>query len=120
MAVQWADNVNQKVLKDGSSWGEIEGFISDPTLSGKQKRRMSATMAKRQFTVSMHFTYTEYSLFTVWYKNSLHFGTLSFDFPRIDGTGTAEYRIAEGGAPKYSNVSGKIIQCDMIWEEVNA
>lgn len=118
MAVQWAEYVNQKVRRDGTSWGEIEGFISDPTLSGKQKRRMSASMAKRTFNVSFLFSYNEYLLFSNWYQNSIKYGTLSFEFPKIDGTGNAEYRIASGGAPQYSNQSGKVIQCTMVWEEV--
>lgn len=120
MAVQWAEYVNQIVRRDGTSWSEIEGFISDKTLSGKTKRRMSASMAKRPFNVTMLFTYTEYLLFSYWYQNNLKFGTLSFEFPKIDGSGNAEYQIAEGGAPSYSNTGGDKIQCSMVWEEVNA
>ena len=117
MAVTWSSSVNQKVLRT-STWGEIQGFISDPTLSGKVKRRMSHSMAKRQFSVEMLFTYTEYSSFSAWYQSDLKYGTLSFNFPKIDGSGTGEYRIADGGAPSYSNESGKIIRCSMVWEEV--
>ena len=113
----WATGVNQKIRRE-TTWGEIQGFISDPTLSGKQKRRMSASMAKRQFQVTMLFTYTEYSAFTEWYKTTIKFGTLPFDFPKIDGTGTAQYRFADGGSPQYSNDSGKQIRCSMVWEEV--
>lgn len=118
MAVQWSEHVNQKVRRDGSSWSEITGFISDKTLSGKTKRRMSASMAKRPFQVSFIFDLTEYQYFSAWYQSDLKFGTLSFAFPKIDGSGTAEYRIAEGGAPSYTNTSGNKIQCSMSWEEM--
>ena len=118
MAVQWdTAHINQKVMRS-STWSEIEGFISDPTLSGKVKRRMSHSMAKRPFNVDMLFNYTEYSYFTQWYQEQLKYGTLSFEFPKIDGSGTGEYRIADGGAPSYSNESGKMIRCSMVWEEV--
>lgn len=117
MAVTWDSGVNQKILRD-SSWGEIQGFISDTTLSGKQKRRMAHSMAKRPFQVSMLFTYTEYVAFSDWYQDDLKFGTLSFAFPKIDGEGTGEYRFAEGGEPQYTNESGVMIRCNMVWEEV--
>ena len=117
MAEAWATGVNQKVRRD-TTWSEIQGFISDPTLSGKQKRRMAHSMAKRPFRVSMLFTYTEYVAFSDWYQDDLKFGTLSFAFPKIDGEGTGEYRFAEGGEPSYSNESGQMIRCSMTWEEV--
>ena len=117
MAESWVTGVNQKVRRD-TTWNEIQGFISDPTLSGKQKRRMAHSMAKRQFQVSMLFTYDEYSTFSSWYQETLKYGTLSFAFPKIDGIGNAEYRFAEGGEPSYSNESGKMIRCSMVWEEV--
>lgn len=117
MAEAWATGVNQKVRRE-TTWSEIQGFISDPTLSGKTKRRMASSMAKRPFEVSMLFTYEEYLLFSYWYQNDIKFGTLSFEFPIIDGSGTGEYRFADGGAPHYSNESGKLIKCTMTWEEV--
>lgn len=117
MAEAWATGVNQKVRRD-TNWREIQGFISDPTLSGKQKRRGAHSMAKRPFQVSMLFDYTEYLLFSYWYQNNLKYGTLSFEFPKIDGSGNSEYRFAEGGEPSYSNESGKMIRCSMVWEEV--
>ena len=117
MAEAWATGVNQIVRRE-STWGEIQGFISDPTLSGKQKRRMSHSMAKRPFQISMLFTYNEYVNFSAWYQTTIKFGTLSFAFPKIDGSGTGEYRFAEGGEPQYSNESGQLIKCTMAWEEV--
>ena len=117
MAVQWKTGVNKIVRRD-STWSEIQGFISDPTLSGKQKRRMAHSMAKRPFQVVMLFNYTEYLLFSDWYQDDIKYGTLAFEFPRIDGNGNAEYRFADGGAPQYTNQSGKMIKVEMAWEEV--
>ena len=111
----WATGVNQKVRRD-STWSEVTGFIADETLSGKTKRRYAHSLAKRPFSVSMLFTYTEYSAFTTWYNNTIKRGALSFTFPKIDGSGNAEYRMRS--APTYSNESGKVIRCNMEWEEV--
>ena len=89
---------------------------------------MYASMAKRPFTVKMHFNYDEYVLFDAWYNSSGSFastgcakGVNSFAFPKIDSTNhliEKEYRFVAGSAPKYSNPSGKIIECTMQWEEV--
>lgn len=118
MAVQWdVEHVNQKIRRD-TTWNEIQGFISDPTLSGKQKRRLAHSMTKRPFHVTMLFNYTEYQWFSRWYQEDLKYGTYSFEFPKIDGTGNSEYRFAEGGEPSYSNEIGKLIRCSMSWEEV--
>ena len=113
--IKWADNVNQKVRRD-TTWSEVSGYISDETLSGKTKRRMAHSLAKRPFSVSMIFTYDEYSLFKTWYHDTIKLGTLSFNFPTIDGTGTSEYRFTI--PPSYSNESGILIKCSMEWEEV--
>lgn len=115
MAVDWSSSVNKKILRD-STWQEVSGFISDETLSGKTKRRMAHSLAKRPFSVTMIFDYNEYSAFTNWYKNTAKLGALSFNFPKIDGTGTAEYRFTS--PPSYSNDSGQLIRCSMDWEEV--
>ena len=78
-------------------------------------------MAKKPFSVKMHFTYDEYVLFDTWYNEVCYKGLNSFSFPRIDSTDKTvnkEYRFVAGSAPKYSNPSGKIIECSMEWEEV--
>ena len=77
---------------------------------------MAHSLAKRPFSVKMIFTYEEYANFKTWYQETIKFGTLSFTFPCIDGTGDAEYRFTS--APQYSNPSGKQIECTMEWEEV--
>ncbi len=121
MAVQWDSRINQKVLRDGTSWEEPETVIEDTTRSGKQKRRLYASMTKRQFTVSFNFTLEEYGYFREWYTTYLRQGAFSFEFPQLDSddnTQLKEYRIKKGGFPKYSNKSGKIIACSMTWEEV--
>ena len=117
MAQAWDSHVNQLARRD-TTWSEITGFISDETLSGKTKRRMAHSLAKRPFSVTMIFTYDEYLYFSYWYKNTIKYGTLSFEFPKIDGSGNAEYRFTSDGAPQYSQTSGKLITCTMGWEEV--
>ena len=82
---------------------------------------MYASMAKRPFTVRMRFTYDEYVLFDTWYNNVCFKGVNSFAFPKIDSTDKTierEYRFVAGQAPKYTNPTGKIIECSMQWEEV--
>ena len=113
--INWASGVNQKIRRD-TTWSEISGYIADETMSGKAKRRMAHSLAKRPFSISMLFDYTEYGIFKGWYQNTIKQGTLSFNFPKIDGSGTAEYRFTQ--PPQYSNESGKVIRCTMEWEEV--
>lgn len=105
------------------SWGEISGFIEDKTRSGKVKRRLATTQAKRQFSVKMNFSYEQYVSFRNWYQNNIKYGLKSFGFPNLDKVGhdtedIKEYRFVSSGSPKYSNPSGKIVQCTMTWEEV--
>lgn len=118
--VNWAEGVNKKILRSGTSWSEIQGFITDKTRSGKTKRRLYASQAKKEFSVAFYFSYAEYLLFSDWYKNTLRYGLHSFYFPKIDRVGgdETEYRFADGGEPQYENVSGKIIKASMTWEEV--
>lgn len=118
--VYWDGRINTRVIREGTSWNDIEGFIEDKTLSGKTKRRLSASMTKRVFSVKFIFNLEEYELFQNWYKQSILYGSVSFLFPQIDTVGGdyKEYRIASGGAPNYSNRSGRIIECTMTWEEV--
>lgn len=76
-------------------------------------------MGKQPFDVVMHFNYTEYVYFKYWYENTCKMGTLSFSFPKIDGTsgsGNEDYCFADGGAPTFRNLSGAIIECNMKWE----
>ena len=82
---------------------------------------MYASMAKKPFTVKMHFTYNEYILFDNWYNSASGCakGVNSFAFPTIDRlSGESEYRFVAGTSPRYSNPSGRIIECSMQWEEV--
>lgn len=120
MKISWSSKVNQKVRRSGTSWEETEGFVEDTTRSGKAKRRIATTQAVEKYNVSFLFTVDEYKEFTLWYNNDCRRGFNSFDFPQIDGFGKTlvEYRFAKGGAPKYSNPSGDMIQATMIWEKV--
>lgn len=122
--IQWYDTTyKNKVLRNGTNWSEIEGFIEDKTRSGKGKRRLSASQSKRQFNVKIRFKFEEQQRFSAWYQNECRYGLYSFGYPRIDEVGhntshIREYRFAKGGQPKYSNPSGNLIDCTMVWEEV--
>lgn len=120
--ISWdTTNVNTKVRRNGFSWGETEGFIEDKTRSGKTKRRISSSNEKRPFDVKFIFNITEYNNFTYWYNVTCRKGFETFMFPKLDAIGGNQigyYRIAKGGAPKYTNTSGDNITCTMKWEEV--
>lgn len=121
MAIQWDSNVNNKILRDGTSWNNITGFKEDETRSGKTKRRMYHSQAKRQFSIKMRFTLEEYAYFNNWYKNTLKQGLYAFDFPKIDSNNPSDivvYRFTSDGAPQFNNPSGDLIDCSMNWEEV--
>lgn len=116
----WAEGVNTRVLRNGTSWQNICGFIEDETRSGKRKRRLYASQTKRQFSVKMNFNIEEYEIFNSWYENTLKYGLYPFAFPEIDGSADSGYRLyrfTSEGYPKYSNPSGNRIECIMQWEE---
>jgi hypothetical protein len=77
-------------------------------------------MEKKPFDVKFRFSFDEYELFNDWYENTLFFGTLPFFFKKINSVSKPwqKYQIADGGAPSFSNPSGKLIECTMKWEEV--
>lgn len=120
--INWKSEINSKVLRNGTSWNEICGFISDTTRSGKAKRRLAHSMGKRTFSVKMRFTIPEYELFKQWYRSDLLYGANSFIFPHavdeVDGIENAtEYRFTSGSSPKYTNNSADYIDVSMEWEE---
>lgn len=120
--VYWDSHVNTRVLRSSGSWKEPQSFIEDETRSGKRKRRLYKSMANREFSISMRFTLEEYEIFRVWYEVECRKGFNSFYFPKIDGddkTLYALYRFVNGGLPNYKNVTGKIIEVSMRWEELN-
>lgn len=120
MSVEWSSSVNTNAMRNGSSWQDVCGFVEDTTRSGKTKRRLANSCAKRQFGVKMLFTYDEYVAFKAWYKNVCRNGFYSFTFPSIDTkTGTSVYRFVADNVPEYSNPSGDKIECSMQWEEVS-
>lgn len=121
MIVEWDSDINTTILRDGTSWSDRAGFITDETRSGKQKRRMAHAQGQRSFSVTMHFTEAEYQKFKTWYTDSLYNGFYSFSFPKIDSVSKstlAVYQFTEDGVPQYSNIGGDIIECQMTWEEV--
>lgn len=115
----WASGVNQNILRDGASWNTPANFIEDETRSGKRKRRLYATQSKRIWTITMHFTHTEYTTFDTWFKNDLKYGLYPFYFPAVDKSVNSNkvYRFTPDGEPQYTNPSGKIVRCTMKWEE---
>lgn len=118
--IQWKEGVNKTVLRNGTSWNDVTGFISDTTRSGKRKRRLSPSIEKRVFSVRMRFSITEYNLFRDWYENETLRGLVSFEFPKIDSIDQnemSEYQFTEKGYPKYVNNGGHTIDCTMEWEE---
>lgn len=119
--VEWNENVNQKVRRSGTSWNEPTSFIEDETRSGKMKRRLSKSYSKREFSVKMRFSLTEYRYFRGWFENTLKRGVYAFHFPKIDSDNPSEisvYRFTSEGVPSYENSAGKIIDVSMKWEEV--
>ena len=121
-AINWDfENVNTKVLRNGTDWSEPVTIIEDKTRSGKVKRRLAFSSEKRKFQVAFTFTVTEYNAFREWFDVVLRKGMYSFNFPQIDSTDKTqmkEYRISKDGFPKYSNESGKLLKCSMTWEEL--
>lgn len=121
MTVDWSSGVNNKILRSGTSWSEQIKFIEDKTRSGKTKRRLAHSLAKRSFLVKMRFTVLEYENFTSWYNNTTMGGLYPFRFPMIDQEGhttTKVYQFASNGEPQYANISGDMIECTMGWQEV--
>lgn len=116
----WASNVNQRILRDGAGWDSPANFIEDATRSGKRKRRLYATQQKRVYQIKMNFTHTEYVTFDTWFQSTLKYGLYPFYFPAIDKSVNTNkvYRFTKDGAPRYTNPSGKIVSCSMVWEEV--
>lgn len=121
MAEGWPSGVNQRILRDGTSWSSPAQFIEDETRSGKRKRRLYASQTKKTFSVKMRFTLSEYKIFDAWFEGNLKSGLYSFYFPQIDASGsttTKIYRFTADGEPQYSNPSGNYIDATMKWEEM--
>ncbi len=117
MTVSWAANVNQRILRS-TDWEDKDGFIEDESLAGKTKRRAALSTDRPEFRVKMRFTQTEYALFRTWWKTVCLRGVYSFEFPKIDGSGNAVYRFKKGGAPRYNNQTGILVDVTMTWEAV--
>ena len=117
ITVYWPTGVNTKVLKE-STWDETIASISDETRCGVKKVRASETFAPITYNIKMRFTKTEYDTFREWFVANRR-GILPFYFPDVEGTGvTKTYRFASGSKINYSNVSGKLIDVSMTFEEV--
>lgn len=110
--ISWPTGVNQTIINE-TTGGISEGIIKDSMRSGKAKRRMTSSSIPDTFNVAMLMTKAEWDIFEAWFKTSLRRGALSFAFPNITGTGTAEYYTS---APSWSNVGGSILKISMTWE----
>lgn len=112
--IGWPLGVNQVVLNQ--TVGSLgDGIISDTMRSGKRKTRLRSTSAPESFSVSMKMTREEFELFRTWYKVDLRMGALSFQFPKIAGTGFAEYKILP--SPSWSQLAANYVGMTMQWEE---
>jgi hypothetical protein len=112
--IGWPVGVNQIVLNNTS--GALgDGVLSDTMRSGKKKTRLRSTSAPESFSVVMKMTREEFELFRTWYKVDLRMGALSFQFPKIAGTGNTEYKILP--APAWSQLAANYLQVSMQWEE---
>ncbi len=112
--IGWPIGVNQVILDDTT--GTLgNGVILDTMRSGKKKSRLISTSAPETFPVSMKFTREEWDVFKAWYKTNLRMGALTFQFPKIAGTGMGEYRILP--SPSWSQLTARLVKVNMIWEE---
>lgn len=112
--IAWPDGVNKTVLQEAT--GKFRsGTVSDTMRSGKKKTRLISTTAPKPFSVSMIMTRTELAIFESWYEVNLRLGSLSFQFPKIAGTGNAEYRIID--TPAWVQWGASTVKLTMTWEE---
>lgn len=113
--IAWPDNVNKTILQEAT--GKFRsGRISDTMRSGKKKTRLLSTTSPKPFSISMIMTRDELAIFESWYEINLRFGTLSFQFPKIAGTGNAEYKIV-GEDPSWVQWGASTVKITMSWEE---
>lgn len=112
--IAWPSGVNQTVYSD-TNWEIGDGVISDTMRSGKKKTRLASSTVPTSVSVVMIFTRDEYAIFETWFKTSLRFGALTFQFPKIAGSGNAEYRILP--SPSFSQWGADTIKATMKWEE---
>lgn len=120
MIVEWASGVNQRVMR-ASDWTFPVKVIEDTTRSGKPKRRMAHTFARKKISIVMKFKEEEYRQFITWFELELLSGANYFYFPRVDSSDSSDigvYCISADSSVKGINESGKIIKVQMTWEEV--
>lgn len=111
--IGWPTGVNKVILNETTgTFGD--GLIQDTTTSGKKKTRLRSTAVPDTYPVVMSFEKSEFEIFETWFKQYLRYGTLTFQFPKIAGTGYGEYRITK---VSWGNPGGNIIRVTMAWEE---
>lgn len=111
--ITWPVGVNQ-IIRNESSGAGRNGITSDTMRSGKKKIRVQSTSAPKPLSIVMVFTRAEFQLFESWFEGSLRLGSLSFQFPKVAGTGNAEYIIL----PPYqwSQYGRDTLKVTMSWE----
>lgn len=112
--------INNRVLKNGTSWNFRKGFISDKTKSGKVKRRIANSMERQVYTLSINFPYEEYIIFNKWYEEELKNGVYPFYFDDIEKIESEKqvYQFTDDGCPQISNRYGNILSISMKWEKI--
>lgn len=111
--IAWPTDVNT-IIRNETTGGFGDGLIIDEVECGKKKTRLRSTMVPDAFSVFMIFTVSEFEIFTHWYKYLLRFGARTFQFPKIAGTGLAEYRIIP--SPSWAQFGSDTVKVTMTWE----
>ena len=110
--IAWPSGVNQ-IIRNETTGGFGDGLITDSMRSGKEKVRQGTSTPADIFAVIMIFDRTEFDLFEVWYKVNLRYGAITFAFPKIAGSGLAEYRIVPG--VKWEQFGRDTVKVTMTW-----
>lgn len=114
--IAWPNGVSKTILQDTT--GKFRsGTVSDTMRSGKKKSRLISTTSPKPFSVAMILTRAELEIFEAWYETDLRFGTLTFQFPKIAGSGDSEYRILDTNPPSWSQWGSSTVKLTMSWEE---
>ena len=111
--IQWSNQVNTKAY--GVEWSPIDNVERTELENGKIKTRRINTESKKQFSFNLYLSKAEYFIFDEWFKTQLKDGSLSFEFPCLDGkAGTAEYLLIEPFTASGQNskeISLRVVEC---------
>lgn len=111
--IQWHSQINNKAF--GVEWSPTDNVERTEMENGKIKTRRINTESKKQFAFNLYLTKSEYYLFEEWWRTSLKDGSLSFEFPCLDGrSGTAEYIPIEQYTASGQNgkeINMRVVEC---------